>query len=79
MLTSTIDEAQAQLARLVSLAEKGEEIIIARAGEPVAKIVPYCRAEGPRQGGQWHGQVCIAPDFDELPPSVGDAFGLPEK
>jgi prevent-host-death family protein len=79
MLTSTIDEAQSQLARLVSLVEKGEEIVIARAGEPVAKIVPYSRMEGPRQGGQWHGRVHIAPDFDELPPNVGDAFGLPGK
>lgn len=79
MLTSTIDEAQSQFARLIGLAEKGEEIVIARAGEPVAKIVPYVRAEGPRQGGQWQGQVHLAPDFDELPPSVGDAFGMPAK
>ena len=79
MLTSTIDEAQAQLARLIGLAEKGEEIIIARGGEPIVRIVPYRRADGPRQGGQWRGQVRVAPDFDELPPDIGDAFGLPTK
>ncbi len=79
MVTSTIDEAQSELARLIGLAEKGEEIVIARAGKPVARIVPYHQADGPRKGGQWHGQVCIAPDFDELPPDIGEAFGLSAK
>jgi prevent-host-death family protein len=79
MVTSTIDEAQSQLARLIGLAEKGEEIIIARAGKPVARLVPFHQAEGPRQGGQWRGQVQIAPDFDEIPPNLGEAFGLPTK
>ena len=79
MVTSTIDEAQSQLAQLIGLAEKGEEIIIARAGKPVARIIPYRQADGPRQGGQWRGQVRIASDFDELPPDLGEAFGLPAK
>ena len=79
MVTSTIDEAQSQLAKLIGLAEKGEEIIIARAGKPVARIIPYRQPEGPREGGQWRGQVRIAPDFDELPPNIGEAFGLPSK
>lgn len=79
MLTSTIDEAQSQLAQLVGLAEKGEEIIIAREGKPVARLVPYHHSGGVREGGQWRGEVRIAPDFDELPPSLGEAFGLPAK
>jgi prevent-host-death family protein len=101
MLTSTVDEAQAQFAQLIGLAERGEEVVIARAGKPVARIVPYCPAEGSRKGrqlrghtsryllptrsersrkgGQWRGQVHITPDFDELPPNLREAFGLPEK
>ena len=79
MVTSTIDEAKSQLARLIGLAEKGEEIVIARAGKPVARLVPYRQAEGPREGGQWRGQVHVAPDFDELPPNIGEAFGLSAK
>jgi prevent-host-death family protein len=79
MLTSTIDEAQSQLAKLIGLAEKGEEIIIARGGEPIVRIVPYHRADAPRQGGQWRGLVHVAPDFDELPPDLGEALGLPKK
>lgn len=79
MVTSTIDEAQSQLARLIGLAEKGEEIIIAREGKPVVRLVPCGQADRPRQGGQWHNQVRIAPDFDELPPDIGEAFGLTAK
>ena len=53
--------------------------VIARAGKPVARLVPYRQAEGPREGGQWRGQVHVAPDFDELPPNIGEAFGLSAK
>jgi prevent-host-death family protein len=76
MLTATIDEAQVQLVQLIGLAEKGEEIVIAREGKPVARLIGYRRAEGPRQGGQWRGLVRVAPDFDELPPQLHEAFGL---
>jgi prevent-host-death family protein len=78
MITSTIDEARSQLAELITAAEKGEEVVIARAGKPVARLLPYERQDGPRQGGQWRGRVRIAPDFDELPPDVGEPFGLNE-
>ncbi len=78
MITSTIDEAQSQLARLIMAAERGEEVVIARAGKPVARLLPYERQDGPRQGGQWRGRVRIAADFDELPSDIGEAFGLNE-
>jgi len=77
MLTSTIDEAQSQLVRLIHLAENGEEVLISQAGKPVVRLVPVRQIEGPRLGGQWHGRVRIASDFDELPPNLGEAFGLP--
>jgi prevent-host-death family protein len=77
MVTSTIDEAQSQLARLIDLAEGGEEIVIARAGKPVARLVSYHQADRPREGGQWRGQVHISPDFDDLPINLREAFGLP--
>ena len=78
MITSTIDQAQSQLAELITAAEQGEEVVIAREGKPVARLLPYERRDGPRQGGQWRGRVRIAPDFDELPPDIGEAFGLDE-
>jgi len=79
MVTSTIDEAQSQLAHLIDLAESGEEIVIAQAGKPVARLVSYHQANGPREGGQWRGQVHISPDFDDLPPNLREAFGLPSQ
>ena len=79
MPISTIDEAQSRLPELIVLAEQGEEVVIARAGKPVARLVPYRQHSGLRQGGQWHGRVRIAPDFDELPADLGEAFGLPTK
>jgi prevent-host-death family protein len=78
VITSTIDEARSQLAELITAAQQGEEVVIARAGKPVARLLPYEVQGGPRQGGQWHGHVRIAPDFDVLPPDIGEAFGLNE-
>jgi len=78
MFTSTVDEAQVHLAHLIGLAEGGEEIVIAREGKPVARIVPYQQTDKPREGGQWHGRIHVAPDFDDLPSTISEAFGLPE-
>jgi prevent-host-death family protein len=76
MITSTVNEAQAQLDDLIRAAEQGEEVVIARAGKPVARLLPYERQGGTRQGGQWHGRIRVSPDFDELPADIGEAFGL---
>ena len=78
MITSTIAEAQSQLAELIRAAEQGEEVVIARGGKPVVRLLPYQKQDGPRQGGQWRGRVRVAADFDELPPDIGEAFGLDE-
>jgi prevent-host-death family protein len=59
-----IYEAKTQLSRLVDRAAKGEEILIARAGKPLAKLVPYREEDAPRQPGGWEGRVWIAPNFD---------------
>jgi prevent-host-death family protein len=70
-----IHEAKTHFSRLVERAERGEEIVIGRAGKPVAKLVPY-RGEPsfPRTPGAWRGRVTIAPDFDELPAELMEAF-----
>lgn len=67
-----------RLSELVEKVERGEEVVIARGGRPVARLVPYREGEpsGQRRGGQWRGRVRIAPDFDELPPDVAASFGL---
>ena len=63
MITSTIDEAQSQLANLISAAERGEEVVIAREGKPVARLLPYEQHGGPRHGGAVARRVRIAPRF----------------
>jgi antitoxin (DNA-binding transcriptional repressor) of toxin-antitoxin stability system len=52
----------------------GEEIIIGKAGKPVARMIPYDRGWGSRKGGQWKGRVHIAQDFDQLPEDIQKAF-----
>ncbi len=69
-----IHEAKTHLSRLIDQVEKGEDVVICRAGTPVAMVKAYVSAEE-RQGGQWQGLVRIGEDFDEpLPPEVEQAF-----
>jgi prevent-host-death family protein len=74
MSVVNIYEAKTHLSRLVARAAAGEEIVIAKAGRPVAKLVRYSEADEPRQLGGWEGRVWIADDFDELPPEILAAF-----
>jgi prevent-host-death family protein len=62
--TVNIHEAKTQLSRLVERVEAGEEIVIARAGRPVARLVGIRARTSPRRPGQWRGMVRLAPDFD---------------
>ncbi|HUY31889.1 MAG TPA: type II toxin-antitoxin system prevent-host-death family antitoxin [Pirellulales bacterium] len=79
MQMTNIHAAKSQLSKLVERAEAGEEIVIARAGMPVAKLIAYRPSQVPRKGGQWRGKVRIADDFDKLPADIACAFGmLPE-
>ncbi len=72
--TVNMHEAKTHLSRLVERAEHGEEIVIARAGKPAARIVPLEASPGPRKMGGWEGKVWIADDFDETPEDLIDLF-----
>lgn len=65
MTMVNVQEAKAQLSRLLGLVEAGEEIVIARYGKPVAKLVRIERPTSARVPGTWKGAIEIAPDFDE--------------
>ena len=69
-----IHQAKTHLSRLLERAAKGEQIIIGKAGKPVAKLVSYRPSEKPRKPGIWKGRVRIAEDFDSLPAEVERAF-----
>jgi len=79
MEVTSIQEAKTHLSRLVERAAAGEEIIIAKAGKPIAKLVGYQPSPQPRQPGFWKGKIKIADDFDELPPELAEALGVEVK
>lgn len=57
-------EAKSRLSALLVRVEAGEEIVIARNGRPVARLVPMRERRSARVPGAWKGQVWMAPDFD---------------
>jgi prevent-host-death family protein len=67
-------EAKTHLSQLLDRAAAGEEIIIARAGRPVARLVALAEPSSPRIPGGWRGKVSMNADFDELPGEVDAAF-----
>ena len=68
-------DAKTQLSRLVDRAAAGEEIIIAKGGRPLARLVPLAARTRPRTLGRLAGEVWIGPDFDApLPEDVAKAF-----
>lgn len=68
--TVNVHEAKTHLSKLLERVEAGEEVVIARAGRPVARLIPFARA-GKRTLGRDAGRGFIAPDFDApLPDDV---------
>ena len=71
MLEFNVHQAKTQLSQLLRRVEAGEEIVIARAGRPVARLVPVKAGFDERPLGIDAGLVRIAPDFDApLPDAV---------
>ena len=69
MKTVNVHEAKTQLSRLLDRAHAGEEIVIAKSGEPYARLVPLDIRKPKRQAGTLKGSVEISADFFEpLPP-----------
>jgi prevent-host-death family protein len=58
-------QAKTHLSRLVEEAARGEDIVIAKAGKPMVRLVPVVADTTPRKLGVWKGKVWIADDFDE--------------
>ncbi|MGQ0663312.1 MAG: type II toxin-antitoxin system Phd/YefM family antitoxin [Pseudomonadota bacterium] len=65
-----VHEAKTNLSRLVAGALAGEEVVLAKGGRPLVRLVPV----EPRVPGKWKGRVRMARDFDRLPKAVLDAF-----
>lgn len=68
-------DAKTHLSELVEDAARGDEIVIAKAGEPMARLVPLATSRPPRRPGAWKGRIWISDDFDApLPDDVLAAF-----
>jgi prevent-host-death family protein len=64
MHTINIHDAKTNFSRLVDMAASGEEIIIAKAGKPAARLVPIMQSRIKRVFGSLKGKIRIASDFD---------------
>lgn len=78
--TLNLYEAKTHLSDLVERAAAGEEIVIAKAGTPMARLVPMPEPKPPvlRKPGMWKGKLWVADDFDDpLPPEIQKYFDDP--
>ena len=69
-----VHAAKTHLSRLLDDVEGGEEVVIARAGRPVARLIRYRSGAPARVPGLLKGHIRIAADFDELDPELVRAF-----
>ncbi len=76
MLVRNISEAKAELPALIEAVQGGNEVIIAKAGKPVARLIPFRGPVGARRPGSMAGEIWIAPDFDTLPADMAEVFGI---
>ena len=72
--TVNIHEAKTHLSRLVERVEAGEEVVIARAGRPVARLIAFKPRTERRRPGLWKGSVVLAPDFDASNEQIQTTF-----
>jgi len=68
-----IHETKTHLSRLIQRVEQGEEIVISRAGKPVAKMVPYL-GDPARKPGILEGKIWMADDFDTVDEEIAALF-----
>ena len=74
MTVRNIADAKAHLSALLALVEGGEEVIIARAGKPIAKLVKFGPTPKGRQSGTLKDKIWIADDFDAPDPEIEKLF-----
>lgn len=74
-MTFNIFEAKTNFSKLIEKVHKGETVIIAKNGDPVAELIPFKGGKiKKRVLGLAKGQVVIKPDFDDLPEEIIEGF-----
>ncbi len=72
-----VHAAKTNLSRLLEDVLLGEEVVIARGGVPVARLVPIHSPHASRKPGGGRGKIRIGPDFDApLPPDIAAELGV---
>jgi prevent-host-death family protein len=72
MLTENIYAAKTHLSRLIQKALEGEDVVIAKAGKPLVRLIPYQEKNKPVIFGTFKGQIEISEDFDEYSEEVAE-------
>ena len=76
--TYNIHEAKTHLSRLLERVQNGEEIVIAKSGKPVARLIAISARPARRIPGMDRGKVIIHPDFDDPLPEFDPDYMHPE-
>lgn len=74
MQVINIHQAKTQLSKLVEKTLAGEDVIIAKAGKPVVKLVTYKKDLKPRKPGALKGKIIVPDDFNEEDPEINKLF-----
>lgn len=76
-MQANMHEAKSKLSQLVESAIAGEEVIIAKSGKPVVKLIP-CRSKTKRKFGLLKGKVKLSKEFDstKVNQEIAEEFGL---
>ncbi len=75
MIKVNVHQAKTQLSRLLARVSAGEEVVIAKSGKPIARLIPWDHNKKNRVAGKDSGLLQIPVDFDEpLPPQVLKGF-----
>ena len=74
MQITNIHEAKTNLSKLIEQALAGKEVIIAKAGKPVVKLVSYKEKKKPRVPGLWKGKIWMSDDFNEEDEEINKLF-----
>lgn len=69
-----IHQAKTNLSKLIEKTQKGEDIVIAKAGKPIVKLVAYKEKLKPRKPGLWKGKIWVSDDFDEEDEEINKLF-----
>lgn len=74
MQVFNVHEAKTNLSKLMEKTLNGEEVIIARAGNPLIELNIYKKKLKPRKPGLWKGKVWVSPDFDDEDEEINKLF-----